>query len=641
VFGTYHVKKKLGGGGMGTVYLVENTELRRDEALKVPHFEADDPQARERFLREARAAAGLDHPNLCPVYHVGVQDGVHFLTMRYLQGRPLSDYTARPQPPRKAVEIVTKLARALEYAHGKDVIHRDLKPSNVMMCAGVGPVVLDFGLAKQTRQPDRKLTQFGARIGTPAYMPPEQVKGDLDRIGPASDVYSLGVILWELLTGQPLLRGSLAEVFGKILYADRPSPSSLRPGLSPALDAICLKALAKAPEQRYASMKAFGAALMDYLRAAPATEGTEKLVPSKAVQADILQLPTVPPGQAPPAGTVGRGRSVPAATLVAPPLAAPARKSAGAPWDGRPWGVLAGILGCLGLVLVAGALIGLGMGGLGALSHRMPPSEPLAVADTAASRPSPAETMQSTASPAPPTDTAPASPAEIERSTAPPSATEEPPKVTEKTTEKEPLKGTEKTADKEPTKGAEKATDKEPPTPVAGAAPGVSVADPKEAKGPAAEVIMQGDKGPPPQNKPADKAGDPKQPAAKGKPVPNKATTLSGSLTSKSKIDPSRPGFYCNEDLYNLKAGRPYTVAVAAEFAADVRVEDPKGNVVAQETDHVPPALRRISQTRFSFTPQVDGDYQVIVSTASPGTRGAFQFQIKEGSDAGGVRPAP
>ncbi len=284
-FGRYRVLKKLGGGGMGTVYLVENTELERQEALKVPHFaDGDDPKVRERFLREAKSAARLDHPNLCPVWDAGVQDGVYYMTMRFLKGKLLSDLIGEPLPARKAVEIVTKLAQALESAHGKGVIHRDLKPGNVMLVAGVGPVVMDFGLAKQVRQADKKLTTAGAMLGTPAYMPPEQVNGELEQMGPPSDVYSLGVILFELLTGQLPFQGSTAAVLGQIVYAEPPVPSALVPGLSPALDDICKKAMAKESTARYPSMKAFAAALMDFLRATPATEGAARLTPTVVEQ---------------------------------------------------------------------------------------------------------------------------------------------------------------------------------------------------------------------------------------------------------------------------------------------------------------------------------------------------------------------
>ncbi len=277
-FGRYRVKKKLGGGGMGTVYLVENTELEREEALKVPHFsDGDDPQLHARFLREAKSAAKLDHANLCPIYDAGVQDGVYYMTMRFLKGRLLSDYAGTPQPERRVVEIVGKLAVALETAHVREVVHRDLKPSNIMMVTGVSPVVMDFGLAKQVRQADAKLTQEGSMLGTPAYMPPEQVNGDLERMGPASDIYSLGVILYELLTGRLPFEGSMAAILGKILYTEPPSPSAVVPGLNPALDAICRKAMAKAALDRYPSMKAFAAALTDFLRSTPATAGAGRL----------------------------------------------------------------------------------------------------------------------------------------------------------------------------------------------------------------------------------------------------------------------------------------------------------------------------------------------------------------------------
>jgi serine/threonine protein kinase/formylglycine-generating enzyme required for sulfatase activity len=299
-FGRYRVIKKLGGGGMGTVYLVENTELEREEALKVPHFsDGDDPQLRERFLREAKSAAKLDHANLCPIYDVGVQDGTYYLTMRLLKGKLLSDYAGKAQPSRKSVEIVTKLAQALEAAHVKGVIHRDLKPSNIMMVAGVGPVVMDFGLAKQVRQPDAKLTQAGSMLGTPAYMPPEQLKGELERMGPASDVYSLGVILYELLTGRLPFEGTTAMIFGQILYTEPPLPSALVPGLNPTLDGICRKAMAKAATERYASMKALAAALLDYLRSTPATEAAGNLIPTTEDKSAVFQAATVAPKRQP------------------------------------------------------------------------------------------------------------------------------------------------------------------------------------------------------------------------------------------------------------------------------------------------------------------------------------------------------
>jgi hypothetical protein len=302
-FGRYRVIKKLGGGGMGTVYLVENTELERLEALKVPHFtDGDDPQVRERFLREAKSAAKLDHPNLCEIYSSGVQDGIYYMTMRFLQGKPLSDSAGKARTARKAVEIVTKLAQALDSAHGIGVIHRDLKPSNVMMVAGVGPVVMDFGLAKQVQRPDQKLTQTGSVMGTPAYMPPEQVNGELERMGPATDVYSLGVMLYELLTGRLPFAGTMAQVFAQILYVEPPMPSELVPGLSPALDGICRKAMAKEPTERFPSMKAFAVALLDYRNSTPTAEGGYNLMPTAPDRAAVFDAATVPP-RGRPAGT--------------------------------------------------------------------------------------------------------------------------------------------------------------------------------------------------------------------------------------------------------------------------------------------------------------------------------------------------
>ncbi len=318
-FGRYRIQKLLGGGGMGAVYLVVNTELEREEALKVPHFDAAaDPHVHERFLRETKAAAGLDHPNLCPVYDAGVRDGVYYLTMRYLKGKLLSEHSDTAQPPRKAVECVTKLAQALAAAHAKGVIHRDLKPNNIMMCAGVGPVVMDFGLAKYVGQQDKALTQMGITLGTPAYMPPEQVKGELDRVGPASDIYSLGVILFQLLTGRlPFTGGTAAEMYEKILYTTAPSPSSLRPELPAVLDAICARATAKAPEARYASMKEFAAALIEYLKGASPAEGAGELKAAKMGTAAIFQAATAAPKQAKASPLMRKPSNAPGSSAVA------------------------------------------------------------------------------------------------------------------------------------------------------------------------------------------------------------------------------------------------------------------------------------------------------------------------------------
>ncbi len=200
-------------------------------------------------------------------------------------------------PPREAVKLVAKLAQALDYAHGEGIIHRDLKPSNIMLCPGTGPTVMDFGLAKQTVRQDRKLTQTGMAMGTPGYMPPEQIKGDLDNIGPASDVYSLGVIFFELLTGRLPFEGSPVEVMGNVLLTPNPLPSQFRPGLPRVLDTVCGKAMAKQPEDRYATMKEFAATLQDLLRTLPTKQeaGAGTMPVSGKNREDMFNMPTVVP----------------------------------------------------------------------------------------------------------------------------------------------------------------------------------------------------------------------------------------------------------------------------------------------------------------------------------------------------------
>jgi hypothetical protein len=257
---------------MGAVYLAHDTQLDRPVALKTPQFAAEEgAQVLERFRREARAAAGLAHPHLCPVYDAGEIDGTPYLTMAYIEGTPLAESARQGSgwPPGEAAALVRQIALALEEAHTHGVIHRDLKPSNIMINRRGEAVVMDFGLARRAGAADVRLTRTGAVMGTPAYMAPEQVEGDVDRVGPGSDVYALGVILYELLTGRLPFQGNLGRVMSQILTEEPVPPSQLRPGLDPRLEAVCRKAMAKRVEDRYASMAALAEALDGYLRAAP------------------------------------------------------------------------------------------------------------------------------------------------------------------------------------------------------------------------------------------------------------------------------------------------------------------------------------------------------------------------------------
>jgi serine/threonine protein kinase/WD40 repeat protein len=267
--GRYELRRSLGSGGMGSVYLAFDTQLQRLVALKVPRFAADaDPEARERFYREARAAATLRHPNLCPVYDAGEVGGVHYLTMAYIEGPSLAERvrSGPPLSPAEAAELVRRLAEALAVAHAGGVIHRDLKPSNVLLAADGQPVVTDFGLARRADSSDVRLTHSGAVLGTPAYMSPEQAAGDPERVGPASDVYSLGAMLYELATGRLPFAGGLADVLWQIRSEEPKRPSAVRPDVDPHLEEIIMRAMAKKIEDRYPGMGEFAAALASYLR---------------------------------------------------------------------------------------------------------------------------------------------------------------------------------------------------------------------------------------------------------------------------------------------------------------------------------------------------------------------------------------
>jgi serine/threonine protein kinase/formylglycine-generating enzyme required for sulfatase activity len=269
-FGRYRILRALGQGAMGTVYLAEDTQLQRQVALKTPQFTDDsEHELLERFYREARAAATLRNPHICPVYDVGDLDGQHYITMAYIEGRPLSEFVkpAVPQTERQILVAVGKIAQALQVAHEHGIVHRDLKPANIIVDRQGEPVIMDFGLA-QYAQPGEtlRLTQTGVILGSPSYMSPEQVEGDPAKVGPAADQYGLGVILYELLTGRVPFQGSLASVMGQIVSKEPVPPSEFRPGIDPRIDAVCLKMLAKDPADRFVNLGAVAAELATIVR---------------------------------------------------------------------------------------------------------------------------------------------------------------------------------------------------------------------------------------------------------------------------------------------------------------------------------------------------------------------------------------
>jgi serine/threonine protein kinase len=261
--GRYDVVRKLGEGGMGAVYEAHDEQLDRTVALKIPFLKdgVNDPLY-PRFLREGRAAAGLRHPNVCPIYDLGQIDGVPFLSMALIHGETLATRVVpgRPMAERDAVAIVRKVALAMAEAHRRRIIHRDLKPVNIVMDEAGEPIVLDFGLARRDDALSH-LTMKGQVMGTPAYMPPEQLNGETERMGPGCDVYSLGVVLYELLSGRPPFEGDILSLAGQVLCDPPPPLSVRRPGIDPKLEAICLRALGKQPEDRWPSMREFAEAL--------------------------------------------------------------------------------------------------------------------------------------------------------------------------------------------------------------------------------------------------------------------------------------------------------------------------------------------------------------------------------------------
>jgi serine/threonine-protein kinase len=266
-FGDYELREELGRGGMGVVYRAQQLSLNREVAVKmILRGQLASKADRDRFEAEAQAAAKLDHPGIVPVYEVGEMEGRPYFSMKNVRGTTLAQVLAEgPLAPREAARMLARVARAIHFAHMRGVLHRDLKPSNILLDEQGEPHVTDFGLAKQITDA-ASMTKTGAVLGTPAYMAPEQAAGQRGQVGPRSDVYSLGVILYNMLTGRPPFQAaSPVDTVLMVLEQDPVPPRMLNPKADRDLEMICLRCLQKPPDLRYASAAALADDLEAYL----------------------------------------------------------------------------------------------------------------------------------------------------------------------------------------------------------------------------------------------------------------------------------------------------------------------------------------------------------------------------------------
>ncbi len=276
----YQLLEVIGRGGMGIVYRAQQLSLGRIVAIKmIQEHRQLGREHRLRFIAEAEATARLEHPGIVPVFEVSEFQGHPFFSMQYVRGETLADRLKQgPLPQRTAARIMADVCRAIDYAHRQGVLHRDLKPSNIMLDADDQVRVTDFGLAKLANSSDRHLTRSGAVLGTPSYMSPEQATGRSGLVGPRSDIYSLGTVLYHLLTGRPpFVADSPMQLALQVLEHDPPPPRLLEPSIDRDLEMIVQRSIQKPPDLRYNTAGEMADDLESFLRDEPVLARSGKL----------------------------------------------------------------------------------------------------------------------------------------------------------------------------------------------------------------------------------------------------------------------------------------------------------------------------------------------------------------------------
>lgn len=251
-FGKYEIYELLGEGGMGKVYKAFDSELQREVAIKFLLSEIHGTQL-ERFRREAKLVAKLSHENIVKVYEIGNIENKNYISFEYIYGITLEEYIKKDNSFIEIAKLASKIAEAIYHANKNKVIHRDIKPANILLSKDNIPKVMDFGLAKDNAV-DSSISHTGMVMGTPSYMPPEQARGEISKIGAATDVYSIGAVLYEMCTATPPFQGnSCAEIIAQVLENEPVSPRVISPGIPKDLEAIILKCMRKEPAKRYQS----------------------------------------------------------------------------------------------------------------------------------------------------------------------------------------------------------------------------------------------------------------------------------------------------------------------------------------------------------------------------------------------------